>query len=80
MKYNIARTTGEFDSRDAALLTQSLVPLARLYRNVYAIRKNETMSDTARLQLDGVLKDIAECMTRDVLVFTGENPFDIPHE
>ena len=80
MKYNIARTTGEFDSRDAALLTQRLVPLARIYRSVYNIRNKEEISDNAALQLQGVMQDVAECIVGDVLNFIGENPYDIQSE
>ncbi len=78
MKFNIPKSSGEYDIREAALLVQRLVPCARIYRDIYLIRKTHSMEPRAKELLEGVLEDISEHMTTQLLCFIGENPFDIP--
>lgn len=80
MKFNIAKTIGEYDTRDAALLVQRLVPCARTYRDIYLIKKNFNMEQGARDMLGGVLEDLSEQISNQLLCFIGENPYDIPCE
>lgn len=80
MKFNIPKSIGEYDTRDAALLVQSLVPCARTYRDIYLIRKSFTMEQRAKDLLGGVLEDLSEQISNQLLCFIGENPYDIPCE
>ncbi len=80
MKYNIANTTKELDSRDAALLTQRLVPLARLYRDIYDTLHYGKMQREAQERLESALGRLSDDMVRQLLCFIDENPFDIPSE
>ena len=80
MKFNIPKSIGEYDTRDAALLVQRLVPYARTYRDIYIIKKSFRMEQEAKDLLGGVLEDISEQISNQLLCFIGENPFDIPCE
>lgn len=80
MKYNIPNTAKELDSRDAALLTQRLVPLSRLYREIYYTLHYCKMQREAQERLEGVLGRLADDIALQLLCFIDENPFDIPSE
>lgn len=80
MKYNIAQVTDALDTRNAALLTQRLAPLARSYRNIYSIRKEHRLPEQASAALKGECESLANEIVSQILAFINENPYDIPRE
>lgn len=77
MEYKIANSTKEFNTVDAALLTQRLVPLAKLYRDLFLIRKQNQLPEDVYESLNSNCKNIANEIVSQILVFIDENPYDI---
>lgn len=77
MEYSIPGLPYEFHTTEAASLTQRIVPLASLYRNLYILRKSEEMSDNARAEIQASLDELSEAIIRDILRFSRKDPYDI---
>lgn len=65
--------------KEAKLLLQRIVPLARIYQNTYKIKKcfMPKEAEEARMYMDGLLEKQAESIVVQLLTFGGDNPNDV---
>lgn len=82
MQYHTGYTSKKLDTREAARLTQTLIPLALIYSSLHAIGKGfyGTLPEEAAKYVKGTKEMVADLWCRETLDFIGENPYDIPPE